>query len=264
MVKKQDRVVIITGATGGLGQALARAHLLQGDQVAVTGRHLTKLEELKEMAASLGRSGHLHPYVLDVTDNEAVRAFAAWIHIRFERCDLLYNNAGTAVFKPFLETSLDEWEQTLATNVSGLLYVTRAFLPMMTKAGSGQIVNITSLAGQVATAKAAVYAASKAAVIRFSEGLRHELDGTGITVTCVMPGPIDTPFLDRADETGRYRHKVRRFLLTPEEAAKTIMRAVERKQPEVALPLRLHVLSAVYSLLPHGVKRWLAPLMNRK
>ncbi|MCK9907038.1 SDR family NAD(P)-dependent oxidoreductase, partial [Frankia sp. Cpl3] len=85
--------------------------------------------------------------------------------------------------------------------------MTRAFLPMMLSAKKGHLVNIASLAGQVATSKAAVYAASKAAVIRFSEGLRHELAGSGVSVTCVLPGPIDTAFLDTADSTGQYREK---------------------------------------------------------
>jgi short-subunit dehydrogenase len=255
------RVAIITGATGGLGQALARIHLQRGDQVVIAGRSETKLRELQ---TRLGDPPNLHPYLLDVTDNEAVRACAAWVQIRFGRCDFLYNNAGTAVFKPLLDMRLDELQATLATNVAGLLYTTRAFLPMMLSSGTGRIVNIASLAGKVATAKAAVYAASKAAVIRFSEGLRHELEGSGIHVTCVMPGPIDTPFLDRADSTGKYRQRVSRFLLTPERAAALIVKAAEAKQPEVALPLRLHLLSLLYSMLPHGVKRLLAPWINRK
>jgi short-subunit dehydrogenase len=160
--------------------------------------------------------------------------------------------------------SLHEVEQTLAANINGLLYVTRAFLPMMLSAGRGHIVNIASLAGRVATAKAAVYAASKAAVIRFSEALRHELADRGIEVTCVLPGPIDTPFLDAADHTGLYREKVRRYLLTPEKAAAAIVRSVEAKKPEVALPSRLHIMSLLYSLLPQSVKRLIAPLLNRK
>jgi short-subunit dehydrogenase len=263
-VVAQGRVIVITGATGGLGKELVRIHLMHGDQVVATGRDANKLEELKELALSLGRPDRLHPYELDVTDNQAVRACAAWVQIRFDRCDFLYNNAGAAVFKPFLETSPDQMEQTLRTNVSSLFYVTRAFLPMMLSARCGHIVNIASLAGRVATAKAAVYAASKAAVIRFSEGLRHELAGSGVTVTCAMPGPIDTPFLDRADATGQYRDNVRRFLLTPEQAARLIRQAAEAGKPEVVLPRRLHLLSITYSLLPHTVQRWVAPLLNRK
>jgi short-subunit dehydrogenase len=258
---KQTQVTVITGATGGLGQALARCHLQEGDQVVITGRSEAKLKELQ---AELGHPSRLHPYLLDVTDNEAVRACAAWVQIRFGRCDVLYNNAGTAVFKPLLDMRLDELETTLATNISGLMYTTRAFLPMMLSARSGHIVNIASLAGRVATAKASVYAASKAAVIRFSEGLRHELTGTGVHVTCVMPGPIDTPFLDRADSSGEYRKKVGRFLLTPERTAAVIVKAVKARQPEVSLPLRLHYLSSLYSVLPHGVKRLIAPWINRK
>lgn len=255
------RIVVITGAAGGLGQELTRLHLTKGDTVIATGRSMAGLEAMRER---LGAPDRLFLHRLDVTDNEAVRQFAAWVQIRFGRCDLLYNNAGTAVFVPLAQMRLDELETILATNIAGPLYVVRAFLPMMLAARSGHIVNIASLAGQVATAKAAVYAASKAAVIRLSEGLRHELADSGIHVTCAMPGPIDTPFLQQADQTGGYREKVRRYLLTPEQTAARIIRAVEAKQPEVAMPLRLHLLSLLYAMLPHGVKRLLAPLLNRK
>jgi short-subunit dehydrogenase len=261
MSKESGPVVVISGGTGGLGQALAVHYLNAGAEVVVTGRSEAKL---KAMQAACGSPQNLHTYKLDIANNEEVRAFSAWVQIRLGRCDLLYNNAGTAVFKPFAEMSLQEVEQTLAANVNGLLYMTRAFLPMMLKSGKGHIVNIASLAGRVATAKAAVYAASKAAVIRFSEGLRQELADSGIHVTCVLPGPIDTPFLDAADQTGLYRHKVRRYLLTPEKAAGIIVRAVEAKKPETALPLRLHFMSLLYSLLPSGARRLLAPLLNRK
>lgn len=258
---KRSRLVIITGGTGGLGQALASRHLQAGDLVIVTGRSQGKLDNLQTV---LGNHPCLHTYQLDVTENDAVESFAAWVDSRYGSCDFLYNNAGTAVFKPFVEMSIAELEQTIATNVSGLMYVTRALLPMMLKARQGQIVQIASLAGRVATAKAAVYAASKAAVIRFSEGLQHELVGSGVFVTCVMPGPIDTPFLDRADASGQYRDNVRGYLLTTEYAARIIIKAAEAKQPEVSLPFRLSLLSLVYSLLPHRVKRLLAPILNRK
>jgi len=263
-MKANQRVVVITGATGGLGSELVRIHLMRGDQVVATGRDASRLETLKEWASSRGKTDCLHPYALDTTDQRAVYDCAAWVQNRFQRCDFLYNNAGVAVFLPFLETSPEAMEQILRTNVWSLLVVTRAFLPMMVSAENGRIVNIASLAGQVATAKAAVYAASKAAVIRFSEGLRHELAGTGVTVTCAMPGPIDTPLLERADATGQYRDKVKRYLLPPAKAARVILRAAEAGVPEVALPRSLYLLSLAYTLLPHALQRWLAPLINRK
>jgi uncharacterized protein len=142
--------------------------------------------------------------------------------------------------------------------------VTRAFLPMLVATPGSQIVNIASLAGRVATAKAAVYGASKAAVIRFSEGLRYELAGTGVSVTCVLPGPIDTPFLDQADSSGQYRNKVRGYLLSPEKVAAKVARGVQRKKAEIVLPYRLHVMSTVYGLLPEWVQRVVAPFMNKK
>jgi uncharacterized protein len=255
------RIVVITGATGGLGMALVRLHLEKGDLVIATGRRLEALDALQQHFSFHER---LHVQPLDVRSNEAARQFAAWVQVRFGPCELLYNNAGTAVFTPLTDMRLEELEETLHTNIAGVMYLTRAFLPMMLQANTGHIVNVASLAGQVATAKAAVYAASKAAIIRFSEGLRHELADSGVHVTCAMPGPIDTPFLDRADHTGAYRSKVSRYLLTPEETAARIWRAVEKRKPEVAMPLRLSFLSKLYSLLPNWMKRIAAPLINRK
>ncbi|WP_134686993.1 SDR family NAD(P)-dependent oxidoreductase [Brevibacillus migulae] len=257
----QQRIVIITGGAGGLGRAITALHLKKGDQVIITGRHQGRLEEIKQ---SLGSPPMLHTYPLDVCDNEAVRRFAAWVHIQFERCDFLYNNAGTASFAPFLKMNLEDIRQTIDTNLMGMLYVTRAFLPMMVEARSGRIIQIASLAGHVATAKAAVYAASKAAVIRFSEGLRHELRGSGVHITCAMPGPIDTPFLDHADATGQYRKNVGSFLLTAEQTARSIVRAAEKRREEVALPTRLHLLAKAYLVMPEAAKRFFAPLINRK
>lgn len=255
------RIVVITGATSGLGHALVRLHLEKGDVVVATGR---KMPGLQALAKEHSSSERLHTHLFDVSDKQAATQLADWVFARFGRCDLLYNNAGTAVFAPFAQMSGSEVEEMVQTNIVGVMYTTRAFLPMMQQACSGHIVNIASLAGQVATAKAAVYAASKAAVIRFSEGLRHELEPDGIRVTCAMPGPIDTPFLDRADRTGSYRTKVSRYLLTPEQTAGRILNAVEKGKAEVAMPLRLHFLSLLYALFPHSVKRLVAPLLNRK
>ncbi|MFS0555300.1 SDR family NAD(P)-dependent oxidoreductase [Brevibacillus sp. 179-C9.3 HS] len=255
------RIVVITGASGGLGLALTRLHLEKGDCVIATSRKAISHEMVSLQAVY---PNHLHHYALDVSSNEDVRQFAAWVHIRFERCDFLYNNAGMAVFEPLIDMRVEELEETLRTNIAGVLYTTRAFLPMMLQQQHGHIITVASLAGQVATAKAAVYAASKAAVIRFSEGLRHELQNSGIAVTCAMPGPIDTPFLDKADKTGAYRSKVSRYLLTPEQTAKRIYQAAKAKRPEVAMPFRLHALSRIYLLLPHWLKRIVSPLLNRK
>ena len=255
------RIVVITGATSGLGRALAQLHLAKGDVVIAASRSAAGLDERTAMT---GQQTNMHPYSLDVGDPDAVVHFAAWVQERFGRCDFLYNNAGTAVFKPLVQMETAELDSTLQTNIAGVIHTTRAFLPMMLAARCGRIINIASLAGRVATAKASVYAASKAAVLRFSEGLRQELAGTGIFVTCALPGPIDTPFLDRADQTGEYRNKVQNHLLTPEQTAEKICRAAEKKRPEVALPKTLAILSVLYTLFPHRLKQLISPLINRK
>ncbi|GAA4717424.1 SDR family NAD(P)-dependent oxidoreductase [Brevibacillus fulvus] len=258
---KDWRIVIITGGTGGLGFALAAEYLRCGDLVILTGRNRQRLQQCKEQLAN---SPRLHVYPLDVTDYEAVTQFCQWVKTSFGRCDILINNAGTAVFKHFADMQRADIDRLTAANLNGLLYMTHAFLPMMLAANRGQLVNIGSLAGRVATAKAAVYAASKAAVIRFSEGLRQELANTGISVTCILPGPIDTPFLDKADSSGTYRHQVRHYLLKADATATKIRQAVDARKAEVALPFRLHFFSLIYLLLPQWLKRWTAPLFNRK
>ncbi|MED4572088.1 SDR family NAD(P)-dependent oxidoreductase [Brevibacillus agri] len=255
------RVVVITGASGGLGQALTRLHLEKGDLVIAATRKPVNHESL---TTPVPDSNRFFSYTVNVGNNEDVRRFAAWVHVRFGRCDILYNNAGIAVFEPLIGMDIDELEETLRTNIAGVMYTTRAFLPLMLDCGSGHIVNVASLAGQVATAKASVYAASKAAVIRFSEGLQHELAGSGVRVTCAMPGPIDTPFLEKADRTGAYRSKVARYLLSADETARHIYKAVQANRSEVAVPYRLKMLSVLYALLPQRIKQLVAPLLNRK
>ncbi len=254
-------VVIVTGGTGGLGMALAKEYIREGYHVVITSRDHMKLKRIQR---EWNRPPVLHIYKLDLSDNEAVRAFSAWVKIRFGRCDILINNAGSALFKPFLDHSLEEIHQTIESNLLGTLYMTRAFLPMMLTQSEARIVNIASLAGRVASAKTAVYAATKAAVIRFSESLRHELAATRISVTCALPGPIDTPFLMYADNTGTYKEKVSGYLLSPERTAKAIIKATKQKRFEVALPKRLHLLSLIYPLLPDFIMRRVAPLLNRK
>ncbi|WP_232700120.1 SDR family NAD(P)-dependent oxidoreductase [Brevibacillus daliensis] len=255
------QVVIITGGTGGLGKELAKIYLRQGYQVILTGRDSMKL---KRIQIDWNRHESLAVYQLDLAENEAVRAFAAWVKVKYGRCDILYNNAGSAIFKPFLEHDLTEIHQTIESNLLGTLYMSRAFLPMMMEQREARLVNIASLAGRVATSKTAVYAATKAAVIRFSEALRHEVSHTSVSVTCALPGPIDTMFLDYADNTGMYRQKVKQYLLSPEKTAKIISKAVEKKRFEVALPKRLHLMSLLYPLLPAFFLKRIAPLLNRK
>lgn len=255
-----DRVVLITGGSSGLGLALANHHIENGDIVVITGRSESKLQKAREF---LGLPAKLYLYPLEVQNNEDVRTFCAWVKIQFGRCDILYNNAGAATFKPLLELSPQEIKEMLQTNIDGVIFMTRAFLPMMTEQDAAHIINIASLAGRVATAKASVYAASKAAMIRFSEGLRHEVP-KHIHIMCVMPGPIDTPFLERADNTGQYRNKVMNYLLSPERVVNTIIRGIESGKWEVTLPGKLHLLSSLYQLLPQAIKQMVSPLMNRK
>lgn len=254
-------LAVLTGATGGLGQTLVAKLLQRGYVVVATGRSRGKLQELERMHNA--HSG-LIPYELDVVDQEAVQIFSSWVLEKFGRCDLLILNAGTAVYQPFHQLFPEQIRDMLQVNLEAPLLMIRALLPLLLEKNSGHIVLISSLSGQTATPKATVYSAGKAALSRFAEGLRAELHGTGVCVTTIMPGPIDTPFLQRADLTGMYREKVKRFLITPEQAAERVMKAVERKRPIAAFPYTLYFLSKLYTLLPWRLQKVFLPLLNRK
>jgi 3-hydroxy acid dehydrogenase / malonic semialdehyde reductase len=181
---------LITGATSGIGRASARAFSELGSRVIVTGRRADRLEELAEELP-----GEAHPLAFDVRDRAEVKAALDGLPEDWAQIDVLVNNAGLALGKePMHEGSLDEWTQMLETNVLGLLHVTDWVLPRMVQRGQGHIINIGSNAGREVYPGGAVYCASKAAVDRITKGMRMDALGTGIRVSEVDPGMVETEF----------------------------------------------------------------------
>jgi NADP-dependent 3-hydroxy acid dehydrogenase YdfG len=181
-----DKAILITGATSGIGEACARLLRAKwpGARLLLTGRRADRLERLQaELKAEV--------FVLDIRDRKAVARFAEGL----EGVDALVNNAGLAAgLDTFQEASLNDWEEMIDTNVKGLLYITRALLPKMIAAGSGHIVNIGSVAGRQVYPKGHVYNATKFAVHALTEALRLDLQGTGLRVTEIQPGMVETEF----------------------------------------------------------------------
>lgn len=181
---------LITGATSGIGRASARAFSELGSRVIVTGRRADRLGELAEELP-----GEAHPLAFDVRDRVEVKAALDGLPEDWAQVDVLVNNAGLALGKePMHEGSLDEWTQMLETNVLGLLHVTDWVLPRMVQRGQGHIINIGSNAGREVYPGGAVYCASKAAVDRITKGMRMDALGTGIRVSEVDPGMVETEF----------------------------------------------------------------------
>jgi NAD(P)-dependent dehydrogenase (short-subunit alcohol dehydrogenase family) len=184
------RVWFITGASRGFGALFAKEALAAGDAVAATGRNPKSVEE------SLGTHPHLLPLALDVTQETQAQAASAAAVERFSRIDVLINNAGFGLLGAVEEATQEEIGQLYATNVFGLLAVTRAVLPYMRRQRSGHIINISSIGGYAASQGWGVYCSTKFAVEGLTEALAIELKPLGIHATVVEPGFFRTDFLD--------------------------------------------------------------------
>jgi 3-hydroxy acid dehydrogenase/malonic semialdehyde reductase len=188
-----NRTVLITGATSGFGKAIAERFAAQGDRVIVTGRRSDRLEELSEALSSRYGSEVL-TLPFDVRDRKAVEEAVATLPEAWTEIDILVNNAGLALGRDYFEdASIDDWDTMLDTNVRGVMYVTRAVLPLLRKPG-GHIVNMGSIAGKEVYEKGNGYCASKHALDALSKSMRADLLRHGIRVTGVHPGAAETEF----------------------------------------------------------------------
>jgi 3-hydroxy acid dehydrogenase/malonic semialdehyde reductase len=178
--------ILITGATAGFGAAFARRFVHDGHRVIATGRRADRLDALHR---ELGEA--LLPWALDVTDKAAVAALPEALPVDWREVSVLVNNAGLALgTAPSYESSLDDWDSMVATNITGLIHMTRMFLPGMVAHDRGTIINIGSTAGRYAYPGGHVYGASKAFVRQFSLALRSDLIGRNVRVTDIEPGMV--------------------------------------------------------------------------
>ena len=187
--------VVITGATSGIGEAIACAYLEKGENIVLTGRRTERLESLKTEFAKAFPNQKVWTFPLDVTDMTMVKTVCSEILEAVGSIDILVNNAGLALgLAPYQDYEELDMLTMLDTNVKGLMGVTRCLLPSMVTANQGHIINMGSTAGIYAYAGAAVYSATKAAVKTFSDGIRIDTIATDIKVTTIQPGIVETDF----------------------------------------------------------------------
>ncbi|HEY4650842.1 MAG TPA: SDR family NAD(P)-dependent oxidoreductase [Pontibacter sp.] len=186
------KIALVTGATSGIGRATAIALAKQGYRIIATGRRKERLEELQQ---ELEGTTTVLPLLFDVRNKEAVQFAIASLPAEWQQIDVLVNNAGNAHgLAPIQEGSLEDWDAMLDINVKGLLYVSHAVIPFMQQQGRGHIINIGSIAGTEVYANGNVYCASKHAVDALSKAMRIDLVQTGIKVSEVNPGLVETEF----------------------------------------------------------------------
>lgn len=196
MVSIQDRVVLITGASSGIGRACARAFAEGGAKVILVARRKDRLESLLEDLKQISDTQH-HVIQLDVCDRSQVESVIDNLPEPWSNIDILINNAGLSRGLDKLhEGDIQDWEEMIDTNVKGLLYMTRLVVPRMVSQGRGHVINIGSIAGHQTYPNGNVYCATKAAVRAISEGLKMDLLGTPIRVSSVDPGLVETEFSD--------------------------------------------------------------------
>jgi short-subunit dehydrogenase len=216
------RRALVTGASSGIGRATAVALARAGARIKATGRDEAALKALAEETGA----DHLAADLMDRTAVERVAGWAADV-------DVLVNNAGFGWAGPFQGMGSDDIQALVQVNLVAPLLLANLLLPRMLERGAGHVVNVASIAGHVGVRHEAVYAATKAALVAFTESLRYEVAGSGVGVTLVSPGVIDTAFFDREGRPyDRSFPRIRR----PEAVAAGIVRAIERGRADVFVP----------------------------
>lgn len=230
MKQFNGKVVVITGAASGMGRAYAEAFAREGALLALNDRDAQGLDQTRRRVLELGTPA-VHTSAFDVSDRDAMYAFADEVRDTLGPAHVIVNNAGIeGGAGPVWELSDESFEKVLGVNLWGVIHGTRAFLPHLFENGEGAVVNVSSIFGLIGPPMCSDYAASKFAVRGFTESLAVELHGTPITVHSVHPGGIDTN-IARSDATKNFS---KRFLKTPPEAiAKVVLRGIRAGTPRI-------------------------------
>ncbi len=248
----KGKTVLITGASSGLGENLANYAAESGANVILIARNAAKLSEISARIKS-NFQVNASVYPLDVTDFLLMEQIMKEI-LHDDDIDVLINCAGFGLFETAENTPFETVSSMFDTNVLGLIRLTQLFIPHFKEKQNGHIVNIASQAGKIATPKSSAYAATKFAVLGYSNALRMELKADNIKVTTINPGPIATHFFDIADESGEYLKSVGFFVLKPEEVAKKTIRIIGKNRREVNLPFLMNLGTRIYQVIPSIVE----------
>lgn len=222
-----SRIVWITGASSGIGRALAEEFASRGDSIAATARNLSNLAALQgQIEAS---SGTCKVFQCDISNADQVRSSAELIGSTMGSIDILINNAGVTYFKDFSDTTIEQFDEVIATNLRGLFLSTKAVLPNMLERGSGLIINVLSYAAKATYTGSSVYSASKAGAEAMMNVLRAETRNKGIKIINVHPGAVFTPIWHP-----KHREKYGHQMMKPADIAR-VMFELSRQPPSMVI-----------------------------
>ena len=221
MVKLENKVAIITGASSGIGASIAEVLSSHGIQLLLTGRNETKLKDVVNRIRSNEHHAKVEYLIVDVTQQQEVERLIAYAKEQFGRLDILVNSAGQMMSSAVTDGNVKAWESMIDTNVKGTLYGINAVIPTFLAQSSGHIINIASISGFEVTKMSTIYSATKAAVHTITQGLEKELAKTGVRVTSVSPGMVDTPLSGQKDWGERKK-------LEPKDIAEAVVYALQQ------------------------------------
>jgi hypothetical protein len=229
----KNKVVVITGASSGIGEAAALKFSKKGAKIVLVARRKDKLLEVENKIKEFSQSTLVCQ--CDVSNKEEVNLMNKIVLDKFGRIDILVNNAGFVIYGKVNELTSEEIVSQMETNYFGMIYCTKAFLPQMLKQHSGHIVNVASVGASFSVPGVSSYCATKFAMLGFSEGLRHELYGTGVGLTVVSPIMVRTPLFEHPSFANFSKFSTG-ISLSSETVAKTIIKASNSSRLEIVVP----------------------------
>ena len=250
--------ILITGASAGLGREFARQWAREAGRLILVARRLERLEQVKEDLLSINSTLQIDILSYDISVPDEMVRFMNWCESNQVHVDLLVNNAGLGDYGVYELTDWQKLDQMLMVNIVALSALTRYFLPEMIRRRKGVIANVSSIASFVPIPTFAVYAATQAYVTSFSEALSLELQGTGVTVTAICPGPIPTEFGSVAERAGKTKplESPSWFQISAPQAVRESIRAIRLGKPRFVPGWIVRTVAMAMSGCPSILMRW--------